>query len=156
MQITITTGTGEGPTPRAAFDAALLSAGVANYNLVHLSSIIPAGSFIQRAKYVMPYDEYGHQLYVAMARQEACQAGQVAWAGLGWTQEVETGRGLFVDIYGLDRAQVERDIRASLQCMMVNRPLRYGMIESVVAGVECPGRPVCALAIAIYHSQRWA
>ena len=71
MHITITTGTGDGPTPRAAVDTALLSAGVANSNLVYLASVIPAGSFIQRARYVTPYDEYGHQLYVVMARQEA-------------------------------------------------------------------------------------
>src|SRR6185503_6269983 len=155
MHIIITTGTGEGPTPRAAFDTALLSAGVANYNLVYMASVIPAGSFIQRAKYVTPYEEYGHQLYVVMARQEACLAGQLAWAGLGWTQEIETGRGLFAEIHGLDRVLVERDIRASLQFMMFNRPLRYGMIESVVAGIECPGRPVCALALAVYQSQGW-
>ena len=44
MKIIVTSGTGEGPTSLAAFDAALLDAGVANYNLICLSSIIPPGS----------------------------------------------------------------------------------------------------------------
>jgi arginine decarboxylase len=44
LEIQVTTGTGEGPTPLAAFDAALLDAGVANYNLILLSSVIPAGA----------------------------------------------------------------------------------------------------------------
>ena len=41
MTITLSTGTGEGPTPLAAFDAALVDAGVADHNLICLSSVIP-------------------------------------------------------------------------------------------------------------------
>lgn len=64
MQIFVTTGTGDGPTPLAAFDAALINAGVANYNLLYLSSVIPADAVIQRAKYVAPPDEYAYRLYL--------------------------------------------------------------------------------------------
>jgi hypothetical protein len=43
MIIRVTSGTGTGPTELAAFDAALLDAGVANYNLIPLShSWIPS------------------------------------------------------------------------------------------------------------------
>jgi arginine decarboxylase len=41
MQIHVSSGRGEGPTPLAAFDAALRDAGVSNYNLIALSSVIP-------------------------------------------------------------------------------------------------------------------
>lgn len=41
LDICLSSGTGEGPTPLAAFDAALPDAGVANYNLLCLSSVIP-------------------------------------------------------------------------------------------------------------------
>lgn len=34
MRICLTTETGVGPAPLAAFDAALMGAGVANYNLI--------------------------------------------------------------------------------------------------------------------------
>ncbi len=36
-------GVGSGSTPLGAFDAALLNAGVGNYNLVRMSSILPPG-----------------------------------------------------------------------------------------------------------------
>jgi arginine decarboxylase len=155
MKIQITTGIGEGPTPLAAFDAALLNAGVANYNLLCLSSVIPTGGIIQRASYFTPDHEYGYRLYVVMARHGAEQIGQSAWAGLGWTQERATGRGLFVELHGCDRGRVEHDIHLTLRTMINSRPLRYGPIESEVVGIECRGRPVCALAIAVYESQGW-
>ena len=41
LTIHLSSGTGEGPTPLAAFDAALWHASVANYNLLCLSSVIP-------------------------------------------------------------------------------------------------------------------
>ena len=155
MRIQITTGLGEGPTQLAAFDAALLAAGVANYNLLCLSSVIPAGAAIVRAHYQTPEDEYGFRLYVVMARHSAARAGEAAWAGLGWTQEARTGRGLFVEIHGPQQAQVEGEIRASLQSMIASRSLCYGPIESVVVGRECAGPPVCALALAVYQSAPW-
>ncbi len=155
MQITITTGTGQGPTALAAFDAALRDAGVANYNLISLSSVIPTQSVIQRAKYVTPITEYGYRLYLVMARQDAQVAGEMAWAGLGWTQEQETGRGLFVELHGTSRSEVERDIQATLDSMIVSRPLHYGPIESELVGIECHGEPVCALAMAVYQSEGW-
>lgn len=155
MQITITTGTGQGPTSLAAFDAALRAAGVANYNLIYLSSVIPTQSVIQRAKYVTPITEYGYRLYLVLARQDAQVVGEMAWAGLGWTQEPETGRGLFVELHSTSRSQIEHDIQATLESMTVSRPLHYGPIESELVGIECRGEPVCALAIAVYQSEGW-
>ncbi len=48
--IALAAGLGEGPTQLAAFDAALRDAGVANYNRICLSSVIPPGSVIERRK----------------------------------------------------------------------------------------------------------
>lgn len=41
IEVAITAGTGGGPTPIAAFDHILLNAGVANYNPLCLSSVLP-------------------------------------------------------------------------------------------------------------------
>lgn len=155
MQIHVTTGTGEGPTPLAAFDAALINAGVANHNLILLSSVIPARCVIRRAKYIAKPDEYGYRLYLVMARHEEQQQGKSAWAGLGWTQEESTGRGLFVEMHGSERSKVESDINATLESMIASRPLSYGAIESEIVGVECRDKPVCALSVAVYQSQVW-
>lgn len=155
MQIHVTTGTGEGPTPLAAFDAALINAGVANYNLIYLSSVIPAESVVQRTRYVAPADEYGYRLYIVMARHDEQQKGKSAWAGLGWTQDIDSGRGLFVEIHGSDRAQLEGDIQATLESMIASRPFPYGSIESEIVGIECCDKPVCALVTAVYQSEGW-
>ncbi len=40
----VVAGVGTGSTPLGAFDAALLAAGVGNYNLVRMSSILPPGT----------------------------------------------------------------------------------------------------------------
>ena len=155
IDIRVTCGTGEGPTPLAAFDAALLDAGVANYNLILLSSVIPGGSVVRRASYMTPDEEYGHRLYLVMARAEAITMGSEAWAGLGWTQEPATGRGLFVEVHGGDRTQVDNDIKATLDSMIPSRPLAYGDIRSEIVGIACRGTPACAVAMAIYRSKSW-
>ena len=156
MQITITSGTGEGPTSLAAFDAALINAGVPNYNLLYLSSIIPAGAELVRAKFVSSETEYGHRLYVVMTRHDETQAGNVAWAGLGWTQEKNSGRGLFVELHGSDKADVEKAIQDTLRAMMANRSIAYGPVESEIVHIPCRGKPVCAVVVAVYRSEGWA
>jgi len=153
--ITITCGTGEGPTPLAAFDQALLSAGVANYNLIYLSSVIPPESVIHRARFVTPPDEYGHRLYVVMARHDEQTPGNTAWAGGAWTQEEETGRGLFVELHGNKREDVEQDILCSLETMIASRSLDYGPIKYEITGKTCTGTPVCAVVLAVYKSEGW-
>lgn len=63
MRILVSHGTGDGPTPLAAFDSALLAAGVENYNLIRLSSVIPPGAGIERGRFTSDPDEYGRRLY---------------------------------------------------------------------------------------------
>jgi arginine decarboxylase len=155
MQIIVTVGTGEGPTALAAFDAALLAAGVANYNLIPLSSIIPPGSTIERRVFVTPPGEYGHRLYVVMARSDADEIGKEAWAGVGWTQAPGDGRGLFVELHGTSQADVRAAIEVTLESMMAHRNRMYGPIHCEIAGSVCRGAPVCALVIAVYKSEGW-
>jgi arginine decarboxylase len=156
MKITIAAGAGEGPTAIAAFDAALHKAGVENYNLIPLSSIIPPGSSIERATFVTPVDEYGHRLYVVMARCDEHVDGVEAWAGVGWAQEPESGRGLFVELCATSKTGVETAIEATLGSMMSSRGHIYGPIQYEVAGAMCQGKPVCALVVAVYRSEGWS
>ncbi len=155
MKITITTGTGEGPTPLAAFDKALLDAGVANYNLIYLSSIIPPNSVIERRCYVTPADEYGHRLYLVMASHRVEEPGTSAWAGIGWTQESVTGKGLFVELHGGSQQEVEQAIDQTLNAMIFSRVSPYGPIQREVVGRTCIDKPVCALVLAVYKSEGW-
>ncbi len=154
LRIVVTSGTGEGPSALAAFDSALRSAGVWNYNLIYLSSMIPAGSTVERVRFVTPPDEYGNKLYVVMARQDASEEGQEAWAALGWAQD-EEGRGIFAEQFGPYKPRVQRDLYASLETMIAARPYKLSAIQHEMAGITCQGRPVCAVVVAVFKSESW-
>ncbi|GAC1463361.1 MAG: hypothetical protein PVSMB1_13780 [Gemmatimonadaceae bacterium] len=155
MQITVTSGIGTGPTPLAAFDAALLSAGVENYNLLVLSSMIPPNTEIVRTQHAAPYEEHGDRLYVVMARQGTEEVGEEVWAGLGWVQEPGDNRGIFVEAHGFHQGKVRCTIERSLESMMETRGKEYGPIDCEIAGTRCEGDPVCAIVVAVYESERW-
>lgn len=155
MQIKITSAVGTGPTALGAFDAALRNAGIENYNLIPLSSVIPTGAELERVRFSTPPSEYGHRLYVVLARHEASEIGEEAWAGLGWTQERESGRGLFVELHGSSKRSVEHAIESTLDAMKDARPYEYDKNESEITGIVCEGDPVCALSIAVYASEPW-
>lgn len=156
LEIVIAAGTSSGPTQRAAFDHALLEAGIANYNLLYLSSVVPAGSRVVRRSFRAPPEEYGHRLYVVLAHAETRVHGESVWAGLGWVQAPDTGKGLLVEIEGTSRRAVERGIERSLAAMVANRHETYGPIESEIVGIECRAEPVCALVAAVYQSRGWS
>lgn len=157
MTIQITTGVGTGPTTLAAFDAALNNAGIANYNLLCLSSVIPPGTSIEihkRALSDVP-GRWGDRLYVVMAHMRVDLAGQEAWGGIGWVQDRKTKKGLFVEHEGYSEHGVRRDIEQSLKALMRVRGVDFGRIHMVVRGTRCIKKPACALVMAVYESAAW-
>ena len=155
MRIHLGSGVGSGPTELAAFDAALADAGVANYNLLCLSSVIPPRAQIVRARYRTPPEDYGRRLYVVMSQMRESVTGRMAHAGIGWVQEDASGCGLFVELHDSDRARLEHDLAATLEAMRASRELRYGPVHTEIASVPCTGRPVCALVVAVYACEPW-
>ena len=155
LRIAIVSGVGTAPTRIAAFDQALINAGIANYNLLLLSSVIPPGSIIERCRFIAPPADYGHRLFVVLARHDTRIHGEHAWAGLGWVQDPESGKGLLVEVSGTGRRVVERGIERSLEVMVANRHERYGPVHSEIVGIECQSDPVCAIVAAVYASQGW-
>jgi len=154
--ITVTKGTGTGDTKIAAFDAALFEAGIANYNLIRLSSIIPPGSQIEIGKYVTPLDEFGHKLYIVYASEIQNETGKEAWAGVGWRlTEDDSGKGLFTEHEGHSEQEVTNLIAETLTNMVQYRPETYGPINQEIVGITCSGKPVCALVAAVYTSESW-
>jgi arginine decarboxylase len=153
--IALATGLGEGPTPLAAFDAALRDAGVANYNLICLSSVIPPGSVIERRKWVTPREDWGRRLYCVVSQMREERPGHSAHAGIGWVRDEHTGAGLFVELHDTSRGQLDADLRATLRSMQAGRGIDFGEPETEIASVTCQGAPVCALAIAVYAAAPW-
>lgn len=157
MVIQVASGTGTGPTKLAAFDAALNQAGVANYNLIRLSSIVPPGTKIVANNGPVRNMEgnWGDKLYVVMADMRVDSPNVEAWAGVGWVQDKKTGRGLFVEHEGANEDTVRRDIEDSLKALMEVRKINFGPIHMEVVGITCTHEPICALVIAAYQASGW-
>lgn len=153
LDITIRTGSGAGLTRLSAFDAALLAAGVANLNLVPLSSVIPPGSRMTRTAEPL-HARHGDRLYCVLATAWADQPGETAWAGLGWARDVTTG-GLFVEHHSGSRASLLEQIHLSLADMSANRGGGYDEVETVSASAHYLDRPACAVAVAAYEVAGW-
>ena len=158
MEIHIGSGVGTGPTTLSAFDAALYDAGIANYNLLVLSSVIPPESKIIEHKGMittpMP-GKWGDRLYVVKAEMRVDTPNAEAWAGIGWVQDAVTGQGLFVEHEGMSEATVRNDIQQSLEALMATRNIDFGEVHMEVAGTVCTEHPVCALVVAVYQASDW-
>lgn len=156
MIIQVVSSTGSGPTDLAAFDSALNDAGIANYNLLKLSSVIPPKTKIQELERAenLPGD-WGDRLYVVMAEERTSTPNTEAWAGVGWVQDSKTGKGLFVEHEGSSESRVRKDIEQSLTALMATRNVDFGPIHMKVVGKTCVHSPVCAMVVAVYQASDW-
>ena len=156
MKIHVTWGTGEGDTKIAAFDYALWDAGVANYNLIKLSSIIPDGSDVVVENVDMNSKEHGHKLYVVVAESYEAEPGKKAVAGLGWVSANHTkGKGIFVEHGARSVEELTEYIEKTINSMTSYRPEEHGDIKMKTAEKECRGKIACAVVIAVYKSEGW-
>ena len=156
--IAVTAGVGAGPTKLSAFDAALREAGVADFNLITLSSVVPIGSVVTSVPEDLPVPEgaWGDRLYVVMADCRTDTLHEEVWAGIGWIQEADTGRGLLVEHVGHNESQLHADIESSLDSLAEGRPaINFGPQRSMVRGGTCVGSPLCALVVAVVESAPW-
>lgn len=113
MPIEVVWGTGSGQTELGAFDAALSGANVHNYNLVELSSIVPAGATVERVGALEPGRwTTGDLLAVVLASATSSTAGERIAAGLGW--ELADEGGVFVENDGPTAEACERTLEANL------------------------------------------
>jgi arginine decarboxylase len=153
LPISIRTASGTGQTELSAWDDALWHAGVANFNLIRLSSVIPRQTEISFTNEPVA-GEHGDQLYCVYASTPAKRPGDTAWAGIGWTRD-EDGRGLFVEHSATSEPELDELIQLSLEDMIKRRGGGYGAIHSVKTSATHVDQPACALAIATYQVDGW-
>ncbi|SDP22032.1 arginine decarboxylase [Klenkia soli] len=154
--IPVVTGTGTGSTELSAFDAALRDAGVANFNLVRLSSVVPPHTVVDTTGATpIPDGAWGDRLYCVYAEQRASVPGEQAWAGVGWVQRVDGAGGLFVEHEGDSEEIVTKLIDLSLADLVAGRPEEFGPVQQVRTGVTCTEEPVCAMVVAAYETAGW-
>ncbi len=158
LLIRVSGGVGEGPTRLAAFDRALRDAGVADFNLIRLSSVIPPGATV--AEVAGPGQisgQPGDRLYCVIADAYASTPSEEAWAGLAWALRTdERGGGLFVEHTGSSESAVTRDLSATVSDMIESRSGPYVRGGTHVEVACCTGHPVCAVVIATYARAGWS
>ncbi|MFB6128306.1 MAG: pyruvoyl-dependent arginine decarboxylase [Halorhabdus sp.] len=145
--IRIVTGTGHGPTPTAAYDAALAAAGVHNYNLVTLSSVIPADATIERVGTVPDLGPAGQGLYVVQAAATADEGD--AAAAIGWTREPD-GPGIFYEVSGSNERDVREDVEAGLAAGRDLREWAFGDEHVAIETANAVDEYASAIVLAVY------
>src|SRR4051812_25401859 len=156
MHIQVSKGIAIGPTELSAFDQALVHAGVANFNLIYLSSVLPPNSNLQITDHPKPpQGNWGDRLYVVMAQKRVSQRNQEAWAGIGWIQDPKTRQGLLVEHEGFSEAEIKGDIHHSLIALARNRNMEFDAPRMLIAGTRCVDLPTCALVMAVFESATW-
>lgn len=158
LTIRVSSGTGAGGTRLAAFDAALRTAGVGDFNLVRLSSVIPPQSVVEQVEAQQQLvGGHGDLLYCVYADAYALAPMQHAWAGLAWSRRRdESGSGLFVEHTGATSSAVERNLELSLDELSQGRGGAYVTAGRRLASIEYVDRPVCAVVVASYRRSDWS
>ena len=156
MKIHVTAGTGCASTQLGAFDRALFQAGIANLNLITLSSVIPAGAELVMAQPQTYTAEggWGDRLYVVMADSRTSVPGETVWAGVGWAHD-SSGRGLFVKFEGKSEEYIRESITHSLNDLVETRGIDAAQTDMRLTSSTCEDAPVCALVAAVYGSESW-
>ena len=157
LTIRVSSGSGTGRTPLAAFDAALAAAGVSDFNLVRLSSIVPPGAAVLEVEgRDQLRGEHGDVLFCVYAQAHTSLPGHEAWAGIAWSRHEDgSGAGLFVEHEGPSHEQVSADLTHSLQDLSATRGNRYHPEGRQVTGITCVTMPVCAVVVATYRHVGW-
>ena len=150
--IRVVWGTATGPTTLSSYDAALAEAGVHNYNLVTLSSVIPAGPDIEVVGTAPNLGLPGEALEVVQSAATAAPGERVA-AGIGWARTAD-GPGIFYEVDGTDPDAVRAEIREGLAA---GRDLRdWDFVEESVhvESVAPEDTHASAVVIATYGESR--
>ena len=158
LLIRVSRGAGWGPTRLAAFDAALQAAGVADYNIVRLSSVIPPHAVVSEvAEGDQVRGAKGDVAYCVYAAAYASAPGEQAWAGMAWAAHLDgSGAGLFVEHTAASESTLRRDLNATLETMSINRGHTYQVAGQIVSSAICLDHPVCAVVVASYGTAGWS
>jgi arginine decarboxylase len=158
LLIRVSAGSGGAPTRLAAFDSALLAAGVAGFNLVRLSSVIPAHAVVREVRGADQIrGAIGDVAYCVYAEAYASMPGEHAWAGLAWAVDPNnSGAGVFVEHSACSETVLRRDLHLTMEAMSHIRGTGYQMAGQTVSSAVCVDHPVCAVVVASYGTAGWS
>lgn len=149
--IRIVWGTASESTAMASYDAALADANVHNYNLVSVSSVIPANATIDAVGDAPDLGPAGERLTVVEGRATVAPGrSEPAVASLGWDRE-PGGPGIFYETSGTDPKAVEDRIEDGLAAGRALREWSFGDAgRKLVAAEPDSKRYTTAIVLAVY------
>jgi arginine decarboxylase len=152
--IRVVRGAATGPTALASYDAALAEANVHDYNLVRVSSVVPADAHVEVVEAAPDLGPAGNRLTVVEARSTLAPGEPgPASAALGWALPRE-GAGVFYEDGGTDPAATRRTVREGLAAARDLRPGRDWAGGDEALCVSTTGadadRYVTTVALAVY------
>ncbi|ELZ18274.1 pyruvoyl-dependent arginine decarboxylase [Natrinema thermotolerans DSM 11552] len=149
--IRVVWGAASAPTAMASYDAALAEAGIENYNLVSVSSVIPADAVVEAVGTAPDLGPTGERLTVVEARATTAGPGRVS-AALAWAQSADDGPGLFYETAGeMDREDVERGVREGLAAGQELRDWAFADPRVTVESRQADsGQHTTAVVLAVY------
>lgn len=153
--IRVAWGTATGPTATASYDRALAAANVHNFNLVTVSSVIPADAALEVVGTAPDLGAVGDRLTVVQGRATH-GPGEAGAAGIGWARS-ESGRGIFYEADGPDEATVRDRIERGLDAGKDLRDWAWLPGDGDAVVVEATPDPAAystAVVIAAYGESR--
>jgi arginine decarboxylase len=149
--IRIVWGTATGPTPMASYDAALADANLHEYNLVSVSSVVPATATIEAVGTAPELGPTGDRLAVVEGcRTVTADESGPAVATLAWARGPD-GSGVFYEAGGTEPDAVVDRVETGLEAGCELR--EWAVTERGRRTASIPARPdapVTAVVLAVY------
>ena len=149
---TLGSGVGTAEEYILAFDRALRAAGFADYNLIKVSSILPARSSLSK-KINLPK---GSLLPIAYAEMHSNEEGRIIGSAVAVAiPEDEESIGVIMEVKGFERKEVLiRKVEELCLRAMEDRGIKVKEVISTGADAEVRGGFVCVFSgVAIWESQ---
>ncbi|RQG89071.1 pyruvoyl-dependent arginine decarboxylase [Natrarchaeobius halalkaliphilus] len=154
--IRVVWGSASAPTAMSSYDAALADAGVENYNLVSVSSVIPEEVAVEAVGTAPDLGPAGNRLTVVESRattgpDTGSSASRVS-AALAWARSLGDGPGLFYEAADETGSEdVEERVREGLAAGQELREWTFDEPRVAVESSEAdPGTYTTAVVIAAY------
>jgi arginine decarboxylase len=135
----------------SAYDAALADGNIHNYNLVTVSSVIPAGPPLEVVGTAPDLGPAGNRLTVVQSKATLAPGEEgPAVAGIGWARS-ESGRGIFYEATGEDTDDVQQTIEDGLAAGKRLRDWEFVDEETVVRAAPAnEGAHTALVVCAVY------
>jgi len=132
-------GIGRAPTAMAAYDAALADANLHNYNLVAVSSVIPADATVEVVDNAPDLGPAGNRLTVVEGRSAVSPDGSAEAAATAIAWATGPGPGLFYEASGTDPDGVKDAAHRGLDAGCELREWEFTDRDTLVSAVDADG-----------------